>query len=433
MRAALRTWLLAALAPSLVLGFAMGCNAVLGTLQDRSAPNDSGTTWNSLTDASQWRTLDISTIDSGAGHYSGARFNGRYLYFPPLLSLAARYDTTGDFAAQGSWSFYDTTGTDPGAQGFAGSEFDGRYLYLVPYNNGSFDGIVARYDSTGPFTSPGSWTSFDTTSLNSAAAGFSGAGFDGRYLYLVPIVSGGGGDGGTVYDVAQYDTTLDFTSPQSWTLFDTSTVGGSGFVGTVFDGRYLYFPGFPIARYDTTQRFKSATSWTTFDPSPLSVGANQITKAGFDGRYVYFAGLVEIRYDTTKNFGDKSSWSVFDVSTLKAGARGFGAVAFDGRYVYFGPLFNGTGLDGGLVYDGILARYDTSLGFGDTAAWSTFDVTSQNQAAVGFGGAAFDGQYLYLVPGWLGTFARFDAKEPPSMPRLCSNASALYCFGGSFF
>jgi hypothetical protein len=26
-----------------------------------------------------------------------------------------------------------------------------RYLYLVPYNNGTFDGVVARYDSTGDF------------------------------------------------------------------------------------------------------------------------------------------------------------------------------------------------------------------------------------------------------------------------------------------
>jgi hypothetical protein len=121
------------------------------------------------------------------------------------------------------------------------------------------------------------------------------------------------------------------------------------------------------------------------------------------------------------------------VSTLKPGARGFGSMAFDGRYVYFVPLFNGTALDGGYIYDGILARYDTTAGFTDTAAWSTFDLTTVSPDAVGFGGAGFDGQYVYLVSGWTSTFARFDAKEPPSMHHLCSNASALYCFGGSFF
>jgi hypothetical protein len=419
----------------------MGCNAVLGSLHDRSSP-DAGpeagpeagaTTWNSLTQSTEWRTLDTTTLNPNAGNYSGARFDGRYLYFPPLLSLATRYDTNGDFADAGSWSFFDTTSVNQNAQGFAGAEWDGRYLYLVPWNNGSYDGVVARYDSMGPFTSAGSWTTFDTTTVAAAAVGFSGAGFDGRYLYLVPINGGPTPDGGTAYDVLQYDTTAQFTSPQSWRVFDATAVGGNGFVGAVFDGHYLYFSGFPIARYDTTQRFVATTSWTTFDENVLSVGQSAITQSGFDGRYVYFAGLVEVQYDTTKPFADKSSWAVFDVSTLKAGARGFGSLAFDGRYVYFLPLFNGTDLDGGYIYDGILARYDTTLGFTNTAAWSTFDTTTLSSGAVGFGGAAFDGQYLYLVPGIKTTFARFVAKEPPSMPRLCSNASAFYCFGGSFF
>jgi hypothetical protein len=444
MRETTRRGLSAAVAISLSLGLAMGCNAVLGSLHDRSGgpdagPDAGGTTWNSLTDSTEWRTLDTTTIHPGAANYSGARFDGRYMYFPPQISLATRYDTNGDFADAGSWSFFDTTGVDQNAQGFAGAEFDGRYLYLVPWNNGSFDGVVARYDSMGPFTSAGSWSTFDTSTVAAAAVGFSGSGFDGRYLYLVPMAgaSADGGtasaDGGTVYDFVQYDTTAQFTSPQSWRIFDSTALGATGFVGSVFDGHYLYFPGFPIARYDTTQRFVATTSWTTFDPDVLSVGQSSISQTGFDGRYVYFAGLVEIQYDTTKPFADAKSWAVFDVSTLKAGARGFGTVAFDGRYVYFVPLFNGTGLDGGYVYDGILARYDTTLGFTDTAAWSTFDLTTLSSGAVGFGSAAFDGQYVYLVPGWESTFARFGAREPPSMPHLCSNASALYCFGGSFF
>ncbi len=33
-------------------------------------------------------------------------------------------------------------------------------------------------------------------------------------------------------------------------------------------------------------------------------------------------------------------------------------------------------------------------------------------------GAVFDGEFVYFVPGANGTVARFDAKTPPSLPKL---------------
>ncbi len=101
--------------------------------------------------------------------------------------------------------------------------------------------------------------------------------------------------------------------------------------------------------------------------------------------------------------------------------------ALDGRYVYAAPNGGGT-----------VERYDTIAGF-----WRTFDLTTVSAGASGFIGAAFDGRYIYLVPGaclgpsQLGAnasvIARFDAKQPPSLPGLCSSATALYCDPGSFF
>ncbi|MCW3020168.1 MAG: hypothetical protein JWN10_2476, partial [Solirubrobacterales bacterium] len=143
--------------------------------------------------------------------------------------------------------------------------------------------------------------------------------------------------------------------------------------------------------------------------------------AAFDGRYLYFVpnynntvqdGLVT-RYDTQGAFGSVGAWSTFDLATVNASAIGFLGAAFDGRYVYFVP---GTG--------SLAARYDTQRAFGGGGAWTTFDVKSVNAGAPKYFGAAFDGRYVYLVPGTGSIAARFDAKTPPSVPPAPS---------GSFF
>jgi hypothetical protein len=41
---------------------------------------------------------------------------------------------------------FDITRVHPGARGFSGAVFDGRYIYLAPLNNGHFQGQVVRFD-----------------------------------------------------------------------------------------------------------------------------------------------------------------------------------------------------------------------------------------------------------------------------------------------
>jgi hypothetical protein len=399
---------------------------------------DAAAGYSALNDTSKWTTFDMATVNGGAKGFTGAAFDGRYVYFVPNNSgsidgLAGRYDTMAAFTTGTSWATFDMTTLNSGAKGFVGAAFDGRYVYFVPFGDGlsgSFDGLVGRCDTMATFTSGSSWTIFDTTTVNAGAKGFVGAAFDGRYVYFVPFGNGTSTDG----LVGRYDTMATFTSGSSWTTFDMTTVnaGAKGFQGAVFDGRYLYLvPNYNgstdglVGRYDTMATFTSGSSWTTFDMTTVNAQAKGFQGAAFDGRYVYFVpsyngsidGLVA-RYDTMAAFTAGGSWATFDMTTVNAGAKGFLGAAFDGRYVYFVPYSTGP-------FDGLVARYDTMAAFTTGTSWTTFDMTTVNAGAKGFAGAAFDGRFLYFVPADQGIVARFDAKTPPALPPGYAHGSFL--------
>jgi hypothetical protein len=332
-----------------------------------------------------------------------------------------------DVTLTANWSTFDTTTISPNAAGFFGATFDGRYVYvyLVPDDTDFANGIVTRYDTQAAFAQATSWSIFDTSVVNPNANGFTGAAFDGRHVYLVPNKGSAGVDG----LVTSYDTQASFTSADSWLVFDTTTVNANakGFTGAVFDGRFLYLvPNFSgtNARYDTQASFTAAASWSTFDLGSVIPNARGFFGGAFDGRYVYLVPLekdggydgVVTRYDTQAPFANAASWSTFDTTSVNSNAKGFAGAAFDGRYVYLVPYTNAVSPTGNAVPDGLVARYDTQAPFTTTASWSTFDLAALN--AVGFTGAAFDGRYVYFVPDFAGVVARFDARTPPSMPKL---------------
>jgi hypothetical protein len=95
---------------------------------------------------------------------------------------------------------------------YNGGHFDGRYVYFVPsqQDSGVMHGDIVRYDTQGAFTSAASWSGADLTSagmLNSANyQGFIGAVFDGRYLYLIPWDNAQPPNSASGW-VARYDTT----------------------------------------------------------------------------------------------------------------------------------------------------------------------------------------------------------------------------------
>lgn len=397
------------------------------------------TTWNPMTMAANWTLFDVTTLFAGAKGFADSVYDGRYLYLVPNNNgasdgLVARYDTTASFGSSAAWETFDVSTVTATAKGFIGGAFDGRYVYFIPYNNGAYDGVIARYDTQGTFGDAGAWQTFDIASVNANARGYVTAAFDGRYLYLAPHYNG-------AYHgfTARYDTQGAFTSASSWQVFDMSTVnaGAKGYLGAAFDGRYVYYAPYYnntayhglLARFDTQASggFTAAASWSMYNLQNVNsndVGFYSIT---FDGRYLYlgqhyngaavtpaYDGYV-VRYDTKASFTTASPYATFDPATINGNARGFVGAGFDGRYVYFAPYYNGT------AYLGLAVRYDTQGAALSTASsWSMFDVSTMNANAKGYRGIGFDGGYIYLTPSTNGAaqgiVARFSAKTPAWLP-----------------
>ncbi len=274
------------------------------------------------------------------------------------------------------------------------------------------------------------WSAFDAgaAGLASGLDAFVGGVFDGRYVYFVPHNN----DGGSNDKVMRYDTTAPFDSLSSWSAFDNAAQGAGaagGYLGGVFDGRYVYFVPYmngtqrhgEVLRYDTAASFSDSASWTVYDPGAHGVGvdADGYSRAIFDGRYVYFApadngteahGEV-LRLDTAGAFTEATSWATFDPGANGVGTDpdGYCGGVFDGRYVYFSPTYNGT------ITHGEVLRYDTTGDFGDAASWVAFDAGAGGVGVnpAGYYEAVFDGRFVYFIPYYNGVaahgeFLRYD-------------------------
>jgi hypothetical protein len=306
-------------------------------------------TTGSFTTPAGWLKFDTSSIGAGATDFAGAVFDGRFVYFAPTWggTVTARFDTTGSFTQTSSWTLYD-----PGAAYTfrQGATFDGRYAYFVPTND-----TVSQFDTTQSFTTMAAWTTVSVSTFTDAGPtdGFTGAVYDGRYVYIIPTTYPEFGNL-TSGIVMRYDTHASFGAATSWSSFDTHRVSSaaSGFVGAAFDGRFVYIVPYEndtnaldgvTVRYDTTAAFGSASSWEAFNMETLSTLATGFTGAIFDGRYVYYVprqfggdGLV-VRYDTHTGFTLASSWTTFDTHDVNVNAGGFMGAIFDGEFVYFVP------------------------------------------------------------------------------------------------
>jgi hypothetical protein len=165
-----------------------------------------------------------------------------------------------------------------------------------------------------------------------------------------------------------------------------------------------------------------ASSWTLASPS---ASANFFLGAVSDGRYLYavpgrggggsYSGVV-FRYDLAASFTAPASWTSFDIAGVTAAAKGFAGAAFDGRYVYFTP-------DAPAASHGNVARFDTTLPFGDGASWLTYDVYAAGLTAGvgelrGYQGVVYDGaRYVYFVP--------YASDSPPSSIRTAFHGRVL--------
>lgn len=416
-----------------------------------------------LTDSNEW-AVHNATNTSGLNTkgYSGAAYDGRFIYFAPNYdgavingqhAKALRLDTRSGFTNSSSWVAYDASNTcGIVTRGYIGCVFDGRYVYYAPFMNpAGVHGRVLRCDTQGEFTNAASWCAYDALNTGGLTnEGYLGAVFDGRFVYFVPHQASSGAKHGVVL---RYDTSGVFTDATSWASYDAGITDGAyarGFAGGVFDGCFAYFvPNYwyrfsalpdGFLRYDTQGPFTNSESWDTYVATNTHGLVSRGYKGGvFDGRYLYFApdridpdawphhGVV-LRYDTQGPFTNAQSWDAYNAaSTDGLTNKGFAGAAFDGRYVFFVP--NGEDAE----THGVVLRYDTEGGFTNAASWDAYDAGNTGGLETkGYFGAAFDGTYIYFVPMKAVTYPnvharvlRFRAQAPRAIPATV--------YGGSFF
>jgi hypothetical protein len=391
---------------------------------DAADGGDAGPIYHDIRDETFWTTVNITEQYPLAHDFAGGAFDGHYVYFAPAQSgVVARYEVGKDFKDPDAWKVEDVLADFSAegllAEGFVGAVFDGRFVYFVPYMVlGQLNGLIVRFDTRLGFNDKGSWEAVDLGPQSTGRVGFAGGVFDGQYVYLVPLRAGHS-------NVTRFDTNSQ-AFDAGWTAVDLTAATDDqalGFAGGVFDGQYIYLVSSGndsvhhyVARYDPKGDFYGG-GWRTFDPQGLNPNAYDFFGGAFDGKYLYLSPNSApspnfvLQYDTTGAFN--ASWSTpFDTTLIDSDAKAFGGAAFDGRYVYFVPS------GGGAAAKPIATRYDTTAPFSTVDSWSKFDMQPLDPPVKGFTGSVFDGRYLYLVPNSGGVVARFDARSPPSMPKL---------------
>ena len=337
--------------------------------------------------------------------FSGVGSDGEYNYYTPYYNGSAyhgvvlRQKVYSVFKDAGTWEAYDAGSVDGlTTKGFFGNPiFDGQFMYFVPNNNGSVSGIVLRYDTTKPFKSSTSWEAYNAGSVDSLTTkGFKGAVFDGQFIYFVPYNNG-------AYNgiVLRYDTTKPFKDATSWEAYDLGSMAGGaakGYWGAVILENFVYFSPHrnasayhgQILRYDQTQPFKSAGAWTVFNAATVSANCKGFGAPCTDGQFIYFPNAVSnlvMRYDTTKPFSETSSYSIYNIETLTADSSAFhNSCCLQGQYITFTPS----------EYN--ILVYDTEKPFNDSGSWAERDILyADDMHNFGFLGAYSDPNYIYFA------------------------------------
>lgn len=135
--------------------------------------------------AAQDAGADAAPID-GAGADTGSDAGSDADAAPDAAEAGVVWS---DLSQLSKWDKFDLAVPNGASLKLRGAAFDGQYLHFAPSSAGSNQTTVLRCDTHAAFNASGSWTQFDASALGASLKGFSGAVFDGRYVYFVP--SGG--------------------------------------------------------------------------------------------------------------------------------------------------------------------------------------------------------------------------------------------------
>ena len=382
------------------------CSAILGL---EAPPEGSGSDASTDTTTNDGTTGgEAGTPEASAVHASDAGTDG-----PVCLALDA--GGLGNVAYNAlhnatlpeggtTWEFFEPNSVNVGAHDFQGGTFDGRYIYFAPNSTS----IITRYDTTLGFDTGAAWSVFDVHALSvPAGLGFFRRGLRRPLRLLRCRTTRRPQRAYTGTITVRFDKNGSFTTngPQ-WTVFDLTTLpladAGTlvGFAGGTYDGQNVYL----VPDLDQTMRVSRVIRYTPAlagDGGGVPVDAGDAGDAG-NGDAGHDGGVPEAGPPV---FSTEAAFSAFDLTTKDNAAAGYVGAVFDGHFTYLAPLTNNSN------GQGIVARYDTTLGFTTGTAWGVFDLTAINTDAVGFNGASFDGRYVYLVPHNRTIVARYDTKD----------------------
>jgi hypothetical protein len=125
--------------------------------------------------------------------------------------------------------------------------------------------------------------------------------------------------------------------------------------------------------------------------------SNEVTDTEFLNsiKYLVENGIITIER-TPNDFYDIQNWQMYDHSKHSLGnyLEGYVGTIVEGDFVYFAAFDSNRGRHGEIL------RYDTTKDFESVEAWSTFDPSKNGFGldAIGYGGAIFDGDSIYLAP-----------------------------------
>jgi len=246
--------------------------------------------------------------------------------------------------------------------------------------------------------------------------------------------------------VSKWSPRVAFDAFDAYDATTTSGLDTSGFLGAVFDGRFVYFSPQhdrsgrhgKALRYDTHGAFHDTKSWVGYDASHTD---GLVTKgyygAVYDGRYVYYVPRMDgktyhsraLRYDTHLALDDRRAWEACDAGLPIS----YQSAGFDGRYIYFSP-----GTHVSRRASGTVLRYDTQKPFKEGESWITYDADGTGGLPTrDFDGVVFDGRYMYFVPLHHRAVLRYDTAGDFSDEKSWNafNAGPLgmkMCVGGVF-
>ena len=128
------------LAAGLAMMSATYCGGKLLTSDSDGAVS---TAYNDPADQSRWVATYPPVVPGLPAHSAmtanGGTFDGRYIYVAPWRNWdpIRRYDTTQDLSSADSWKAHLIEATGEGnPPGFSGAAFDGRYVYFAPGESG---------------------------------------------------------------------------------------------------------------------------------------------------------------------------------------------------------------------------------------------------------------------------------------------------------